>query len=101
MCWTPELVEFPCEWKDEGQDNFEELGIEPTTHTGKVLLDVKSITRMNDADCADKTTVDINGSLWIITVSIEKMKLIVKKCGVSVKKYEDILSESTTYNPTN
>jgi len=94
MCWTPELVEFPCLWKDPEQDNFEELGIEPTTSKGTVLLDVKSIIRANESDEPNTSTVEISGDrAWLIQMHISKVKQILQKCGVTIKTAEEVLAE--------
>lgn len=92
MCKNPELVEFPCEWRDDGQDDFEELGIKPSTHKGSVFLDVHSIDRMNDSDEPGKTTLSVKGCVWVINLTLSEMKRIVGKCGVSIKTPSEILA---------
>jgi len=99
MCWTPQLVEFPCKWKNDDAPDLEELGIpgiynEDNAHDGVVAIDVRSITRMNECSDPSKTVMDISGSItWTVCMPIKKVKEICRKCGVSVKKSEDILNE--------
>ena len=93
MCWTPELIEFPCEWKHNGQDAFEDLGIELSTYKGTVFLDVKSIVRINKGDEDNQTTIEISGTIWTVFVPIGQVLEVVKRCGVSIKNYKEILSQ--------